>query len=248
MLAPRLEQNLSKDEILYLYLNQIYLGHLRYGVEEASRFYFGKGVKDLTLGEAATLAGVIQSPMRWSPVNHPEASKRRQQYVLRRMRRGGLRSPRPSSRPRSTGPSSPTRPAPDPAGAWYADAVRKHLDEKYGAERVETDGLVVQVAMDPAPAALRRAGAGGRAARGRPAPGLARAAHPPRAGAAPGGPAALARAAGERRPSAGRGARLGPGPRRPGEHRARRRRPRRTSPGWPGPARWRRATTTRGWW
>ena len=47
-LAPRLEQNLSKDEILYLYLNQIYLGHRRYGVEEASRFYFGKGVKDLT--------------------------------------------------------------------------------------------------------------------------------------------------------------------------------------------------------
>ena len=62
VLAPRLEQNLTKDEILYLYLNQIYLGHLRYGVEEASRFYFGKSVKDLSLGEAATLAGVISRP------------------------------------------------------------------------------------------------------------------------------------------------------------------------------------------
>jgi penicillin-binding protein 1A len=148
VLAPRLEQNLSKDEILYLYLNQIYLGHLRYGVEEAGRFYFGKRVKDLTLAEAATLAGVIQSPMRWSPVNHPEAAKRRQQYVLHRMREEGwiteAQLKAEIERPIATHP-----PAPDPAGPWYADAIRKQLDEKYGAERVETDGLVVQVAMDP---------------------------------------------------------------------------------------------------
>jgi len=148
VLAPRLEQNLSKDEILYLYLNQIYLGHLRYGVEEASRFYFAKGVKDLSLAEAAMLAGVIQSPMRWSPVNHPVAAKKRQQYVLRRMREEGwitqAQFQAELDRPIVTHP-----PAPDPTGPWYADAVRKQLDEKYGAERVETDGLVVQVAMDP---------------------------------------------------------------------------------------------------
>lgn len=148
VLAPRLEQNLKKDEILYLYLNQIYLGHLRYGVEEASRFYFGKGVKDLSLGEAAALAGVIQSPMRWSPVNHPAACKKRQQYVLRRMREEGwiteaqLRAE--VERPIRTAP-----PAGEPVGAWYAEAVRRHLDEKYGKDRVETDGLTVQVAMDP---------------------------------------------------------------------------------------------------
>jgi penicillin-binding protein 1A len=148
VLAPRLEQNLEKDEILYLYLNQIYLGHLRYGVEEASRFYFGKGVKDLTLGEAAALAGVIQSPMRWSPVNHPAACKKRQQYVLRRMREEGwiteaqLRAE--VERPIRTAP-----PPGEPVGAWYAEAVRRYLDEKYGKERVETDGLTVQVAMDP---------------------------------------------------------------------------------------------------
>jgi penicillin-binding protein 1A len=148
VLAPRLEQNLRKDEILYLYLNQIYLGHLRYGVEEASRFYFGKGVKSLTLGEAATLAGVIQSPMRWSPVNHPAGAKRRQEYVLRRMREEGwiteAQLKAELERPIVTHP-----PAPDPPGAWYADAVRRALDEKYGAERVTSDGLVVQIAMDP---------------------------------------------------------------------------------------------------
>ena len=148
VLAPRLEQNLHKDEILYLYLNQIYLGHLRYGVEEASRFYFGKGVKDLSLAEAATLAGVIQSPMRWSPVNHPVAAKKRQQYVLRRMREEGwiteAQFQAEIDRPIAARPTPP-----DPAGPWYADAVRKQLDETFGKDRVETEGLVVQVAMDP---------------------------------------------------------------------------------------------------
>jgi penicillin-binding protein 1A len=146
-LAPKLEQNLSKDEILYLYLNQIYLGHRRYGVEEASRFYFAKGVKDLTLGEAATLAGLVQSPERLSPVKHPEAAKARQRYVLRRMAEEGYIDARlaetESQRPLKV------RKAPEPYGAWYADAVRRQLDERYGAERVETDGLQVDVAMMP---------------------------------------------------------------------------------------------------
>lgn len=148
VLAPRLEQNLKKDEILYLYLNQIYLGHMRYGVEEASRFYFAKGVKDLNLGEASALAGVIQSPMRWSPVNHPNACKRRQEYVLRRMREEGwitkAQLEAELGRPIHTSP-----PSSEPSGNWYAEAVRHYLDDRYGRERVETDGLTVQVAMDP---------------------------------------------------------------------------------------------------
>ncbi|MGC3998131.1 MAG: penicillin-binding transpeptidase domain-containing protein [Anaeromyxobacter sp.] len=117
-------------------------------MEEASRFYFGKGVKDLTLGEAATLAGTIQSPMRLSPVNHPAAAKRRQEYVLRRMREEGFitdaQLKAELARPIHTRP-----PEPNPPGAWYADAVRKYLDERYGAEAVETQGFQVDVAMDP---------------------------------------------------------------------------------------------------
>ena len=148
VLAPRLEQNLSKDEILYLYLNQIYLGHVRYGVEEASRFYFGKGVKDLTLGEAATLAGVIQSPMRLSPVNHPASAKHRQEYVLRRMHEEGWITQAQLDAERAR-PITVHPPEENPPGAWYADAVRKVLDERYGAEVVETQGLQVDVAMDP---------------------------------------------------------------------------------------------------
>ncbi|HET7755283.1 MAG TPA: PBP1A family penicillin-binding protein [Anaeromyxobacteraceae bacterium] len=147
LLARRLEQNLSKDEILYLYLNQIYFGHRRYGVEEAARFYFGKGVKDITLGEAAMLAGVVQSPERLSPMKHPRAAKERQKYVLRRMTEEGFITDA-MARQEVARPIPVKRPPEDPPGLWYADAVRRLLDEKYGAERVETDGLVVDVAMD----------------------------------------------------------------------------------------------------
>jgi len=148
-LAPRLEEKLSKDEILFLYLNQIYFGHRRYGVEEAARFYFGKSVRDVTVGEAAVLAGLVQSPMRLSPAKHPEAAKERQRYVLRRMVESGLLPPALAEVEASRPIAVVTRPD-EPAGAWYADAVRRHLDERYGAERVETDGLEVDVAMDPA--------------------------------------------------------------------------------------------------
>ena len=149
VLAPRLEQNLSKDEILYLYLNQIYFGHRRYGVEEASRFYFGKSVRKLTVGEAAMIAGVVQSPERLSPVKHPQAAKERQKYVLRRMAEEGFIS-RQTAEVELARPILVANRSDDPPGAWYADAVRKYLDQRYSAERVETDGLEVDVAMDPA--------------------------------------------------------------------------------------------------
>ena len=67
ILARRLEQHLSKDQILGLYLNHIYLGHGRYGVEEAARFYFGKKTGELDVAEAALLAGIVASPERYSP-------------------------------------------------------------------------------------------------------------------------------------------------------------------------------------
>ncbi len=82
ILARRIEQELSKEEILYLYLNQINFGHARYGVQEASRFYFGKDVDHLNLAEASLIAGIPQSPTNLSPRSHPEAARRRQAFVL----------------------------------------------------------------------------------------------------------------------------------------------------------------------
>jgi penicillin-binding protein 1A len=89
ILARRIEKALTKDEILTLYLNQIYFGHQRYGIEEAARYFFGKRASQLDVGEAALLAGLPQSPERLSPRKHPEEAKRRQTEVLRRMARNG---------------------------------------------------------------------------------------------------------------------------------------------------------------
>ncbi len=82
ILARRIERELTKDEILFLYLNHINFGHGRYGVQEAARYYFGKDVENLTLAEASLIAGIPQSPTYLSPRSHPEAAKKRQAFVL----------------------------------------------------------------------------------------------------------------------------------------------------------------------
>jgi hypothetical protein len=79
------KKNLTKEDILYLYLNQIYFGQSAYGIEQASQTYFKKSVKDLTLPEMSILAGLPQAPSRYSPVRNPKRAKERQVYVLRRM-------------------------------------------------------------------------------------------------------------------------------------------------------------------
>src|SRR6185503_7509800 len=93
MLAVALERRLSKNDILALYCNEIYLGQrgavaVR-GVQEAARIYFGKELKDLTLSEAATLAGMIQSPAHYSPVRHPDEARARRNIVLAAMQQNG---------------------------------------------------------------------------------------------------------------------------------------------------------------
>src|SRR5690606_25689727 len=90
LLARRLEEVLTKDEILWIYLNHVYFGHRNYGIEEAARFYFNKPARDLNLNEAATLAGLVQSPERLSPVKHLEEAKERRNYVLKQMRAKGF--------------------------------------------------------------------------------------------------------------------------------------------------------------
>ena len=108
ILARQLSQKLSKEDILALYLNQIYYGHGRYGCEEAARYYFGKSVRDINLAEAALLAGLPQSPERLSPRKHPDAAKTRQRYVLGQMAEHGYID---------LGDRRPRRGRADPAGA-----------------------------------------------------------------------------------------------------------------------------------
>jgi penicillin-binding protein 1A len=89
ILARRLESTLSKKEILNIYLNEIYMGHGRYGVEEASRFYFKKHIWEINIQEAALLAGLPQGPEYNSPIRHPKRAKARQLYVLKQMLKNG---------------------------------------------------------------------------------------------------------------------------------------------------------------
>jgi len=89
LLAFRIEASLSKDQILELYINQIYLGQRAYGFAAASQIYFGKSLDKLTLAEAAVLAGLPKAPSAYNPVANPQRSRLRQQYVLRRMRELG---------------------------------------------------------------------------------------------------------------------------------------------------------------
>jgi penicillin-binding protein 1A len=90
ILARRLEATLSKSKILHLYLNEIYFGHGRYGVEEASRFFFDKHAWEINLAQAALLAGLPKGPMLNSPLNHPKRAKQRQNYVLTQMVNNGF--------------------------------------------------------------------------------------------------------------------------------------------------------------
>jgi penicillin-binding protein 1A len=85
LLTKRIEERLTKDEILFLYLNQINFGHARYGVSEAARYYFGKDIEEITLAEASLLAGIPKAPTSYSPITHPEAAKKRRVYVLGEM-------------------------------------------------------------------------------------------------------------------------------------------------------------------
>jgi penicillin-binding protein 1A len=85
ILATRLERHLSKEQILTLYLNQIYLGNRAYGVAAAARNYFHKDLKDLTLGQIALIAGLPTAPTNFSPVNNPEEARKRQMHALGRM-------------------------------------------------------------------------------------------------------------------------------------------------------------------
>jgi penicillin-binding protein 1A len=88
-LAIKIEKNLDKKEILEMYLNKVYFGHGAYGVEMASRIYFGKSVKDITLAEAALIAGLVKGPSSYSPYNNMAKARERQRLVLSRMEEEG---------------------------------------------------------------------------------------------------------------------------------------------------------------
>jgi penicillin-binding protein 1A len=158
ILARRLEHELSKDEIFSLYLNQIYLGHGRYGVEEASRYYFGKKVRELDVAEAATLSGLVASPERYSPRRDVTLSMQRRHYVLRQMLEKGFVTPDVFK----DGDERPLRLAPVSDGeSELAPEVVEHVKRvlvKVAGEGATHGGFIVETTIEPAlQAAARKA-------------------------------------------------------------------------------------------
>jgi len=144
LLSHRLEKQLTKEEILFLYLNQIYFGHGRYGVQEASRFFFHKDVSDLTILEASLLAGLPQSPSRYSPFRHPERVKRRRSYVLTQLAKTPLIDESKLSELKEAPLGVVSTPmARHTVGAEFADVVKRKLGETFGSKK--TNALAATV-------------------------------------------------------------------------------------------------------
>ncbi len=148
ILAFKIDRYLTKDEILHLYLNHIYLGHGTYGVEAAAEAYFGKSARNLTLPEAAMLAGLPKAPSNYSPYSNMERAKQRQAYTLDRMVESGfiteeqkdaalavrlnLRSVRPK----------------DKIAPYFVENIRRYVQEKYGSDVLYKEGLEIYTTLN----------------------------------------------------------------------------------------------------
>ena len=147
-LTVEIERQYSKDQILTMYLNQIQFGHGNYGVEAASRWYFGHNAKDLTLPEAALLAGIIQRPAYYSPVRNAAAAKSRRDFVLRRMRDEGYvtEAQRAEAAAQPIEVSKGTRES--TVGPYFCEEVRQYLEKQYGESELYREGLRVDSTLD----------------------------------------------------------------------------------------------------
>lgn len=147
-LAMKMEKNLSKNEILELYLNRIYFGHGAYGVEMASRTYFGKSVKQLNLAEASLIAGLVKAPTSYSPFNDLTRAKERQLIVLSRMEEEGyIKSIEKENIYRQPLYLSSMRKGME-VNNYFIEYIRKYLEDKYGADAVYKTGLKVYTTLD----------------------------------------------------------------------------------------------------
>ncbi len=151
-LAMLLELRHTKDEILEAYLNEIYLGQngalAIHGVERAAQHFFGKRVQDLTLPEAALIAGLIPAPNRYSPLRHPERARERRDRVLRAMAEQGRISEAERDEAAATPLALRSRPSPTPPGAHFVQRVTRQLEERLGAVALEERGLSIFTTLD----------------------------------------------------------------------------------------------------
>jgi penicillin-binding protein 1A len=148
ILAYRIDKYLKKYEILNLYLNQIYLGHGAYGVEAAAQRYFGKQAKDLTLPEAALLAGLPKAPSRYSPVHHPKRARSRQVYALGRMQEDGYITEKESAEALGMPMELKSSEEKEKVAPYFTENVRRYIQAKYSSDVLYKEGLEVYTTLD----------------------------------------------------------------------------------------------------
>ena len=147
IVAVRIERHYTKDEILQMYLNQIYFGDGAYGVEAAARQLFGKSASDLTLAESAMLAGLPRNPTAYSPRRHFDVAKHRQAIVLRSMNEVGMITAAEAAAAKADTIDLAVREKAEP-GAYFAEHVRRKLEREYGASAIYREGLRVYTTLD----------------------------------------------------------------------------------------------------
>ncbi len=150
-LAMDMEKRLSKDQVISMYANQIYLGQGAYGIEAAAQVYFGKPAVDLELPEAAMLAGMIQNPERLhNPIRNPEGTRNRRNHVLAKMFELGFIG----REAYETAVNEPLEVSihreSKVGGDYFVEHVRKTIEQRYGTDALYTAGLQVDVTMEPA--------------------------------------------------------------------------------------------------
>ena len=148
LLAIQIERRFTKEQILTLYGNQIYLGHGVYGFEAASEFYFSKPARQLTLPEAALIAGLPKSPIAYSPINHSDRALRRRNLVINAMLEDGKITAAAAADARNSPLALNLARDPNSLAPYFVEEVRRYLEGKYGTDQVHEGGLKVQTSLD----------------------------------------------------------------------------------------------------
>ncbi len=148
LLSIQIEHTFTKQQIFTLYANQIYLGHGIYGFEAASQYYFSKHAGDLTLPEAALLAGLPKGPNEFSPILNPDRSFRRRNAVINAMLEDGKITATQAAQARSAPLGLHLQPPPNSVAPWFVEEVRRELERRFGPDHVHEDGLRVYTTLD----------------------------------------------------------------------------------------------------
>src|SRR5579872_342032 len=148
MLAIQIERRFTKQQIFTMYANQIFLGHGVYGFEAGSEFYFSKHARDLTLEEAALLAGLPKGPSVYSPIRSPERALHRRNMVINSMLEDGKITAEAAAKAKSTPIRMHLQASPNSVAPHFVEEVRRYLESKYGAEEVHEGGLRVYTSLN----------------------------------------------------------------------------------------------------